>query len=223
MGEPERVEIADWLRELPAPRELPVLPPDPDPFRVARQHVRATVPTSYRWAFDEPREESFVTRVNLAGWQEQLEKFASQRWVIFAGAAGSGKTSLAVAALRAAWEIQVSGPDVSEFDVADAKRMMFVHAHRLGVARIQHRAGDGEAPDVAAAMRASVLLLDDVGSERDTANNAVPDVIFERHAEGRDTWITTGLTVPQLKARYGDGVTRRMLERALIVKLGGET
>jgi acetyl-CoA acetyltransferase len=54
------------------------------------------------------------------------------------------------------------------------------------------------------------VLLDDLGSERDHTTSAVPDVIFERHAEDRPIWVTMGLTREQLVTRYGLGVVARM-------------
>ena len=53
-------------------------------------------------------------------------------------------------------------------------------AWKLGVARAQHGLGQGEPPEVERALSTGLLVLDDLGSERNTAINAVPDVIFER-------------------------------------------
>jgi DNA replication protein DnaC len=93
----------------------------------------------------------------------------------------------------------------------------FVHATRLGVARIQHPAGHGEADEVREAVTAPLVLLDDLGAERDTANNAVGDVITERHAEGRSTWVTTGLSQGEIVKRYGGGIARRLFEGAAVI------
>lgn len=218
MGEP--AEIADWLAGLTPPVSATDSPSEPDAVQEARRRVRSTVPPSYRWAFQKSLgDPATAARVAILEWVGKVEGWCASPWVILAGLAGSGKTSLGVAMLRAAFERAVANV-ADSYDVERAGRMRFVHAFRLGVARIQHRAGDGEAEEVRDAMRAPLILLDDVGSERDTANNALPDVIFERHAEGRATWMTTGLTVSQLKARYGDGIARRMLERATVIKVG---
>jgi serine/threonine protein kinase len=45
-------------------------------------------------------------------------------------------------------------------------------------------------------------------------------LIFERHAQDKPLWVTTGLTRPQLAERYGAGIVRRIFERARIVALG---
>jgi hypothetical protein len=130
--------------------------------------------------------------------------------VCFVGTSRTGKTSLAVAMLRA-W--------VAKYE----RRAMFAAAHRLGVARIQHPAGHGEAPLVEAAIDAPLVLLDDLGSERDFPTNPIADVIFERHARDLPTWVTTGLPRDALVARYGAGVMARLFERARVIQVGPNT
>jgi ATP-dependent exoDNAse (exonuclease V) beta subunit len=88
-------------------------------------------------------------------------------------------------------------------------------------ARIQHPAGHGEPDVVDDAMKFPLALIDDLGSERDTAANAVPDVIFARHAEDLPLWVTTGLTRAQLRGRYGAGIVGRLFERATVIPVGG--
>jgi hypothetical protein len=130
--------------------------------------------------------------------------------VCLMGSTRAGKTSLAVAMLRA-W-------------VAKYERIaLFVPAHRLGVARIQHAAGHGEAALVETAMQAPLVLLDDLGSERDFPTSPIADVIFERHAQGLPTWMTTGLTREPLVTRYGAGVVARLFERARVIHVGASS
>jgi DNA replication protein DnaC len=128
--------------------------------------------------------------------------------VLLYGAASAGKTSLAVACVRR-W--------VAEY----ARPAGFFHAYALGVARIQHPAGHGEPEIVHRAMHAPMVLVDDLGSEREMSGSAVPDVMFTRHAEDRPLWVTTGLTRDQLVVRYGTGIVRRLFERAKVINLGG--
>jgi hypothetical protein len=71
-------------------------------------------------------------------------------------------------------------------------------------------------------MRAPLVLLDDIGSERDFPTNPIPDVIFERHAQDLPTWATTGLTRDPLVARYGAGVVARLFERARVIHVGAK-
>jgi len=75
---------------------------------------------------------------------------------------------------------------------------------------------------VETAMRAPLVLLDDIGSERDFPTNPIPDVIFERHAQDLPTWATTGLTRDPLVVRYGAGVVARLFERARVIHVGAK-
>jgi hypothetical protein len=165
--------------------------------------LERTLPPAYRWAsFSAPELPARVPPPSIgvaqSSWREPR--------LCVMGICRAGKTSLAVAMLRqwATWSERAAA---------------FLHAHRLGVARIQHPAGHGEPEIVELAMRAPLVLLDDLGSERDHALSAVPDVIFERHAENRPTWVTTGLTRDQLVKRYGPGVVARIFERAKVIRL----
>lgn len=175
----------------------------------AAQRQRAitqTIPRSYLWATFDATE--LATRVRSDGATPKARASLGAKWIVLRGSAGTGKTSLAVAMLQA-W--------TRANTVGDAA---FIAAPKLAMARIQHHAGDGEPALVERAMRARLLVLDDLGSERDQRTSAVPDVVFERHAEGRATWITTGLTDEQLEARYGEGIARRVLERAVVIDVG---
>jgi len=100
------------------------------------------------------------------------------------------------------------------------RRGVYIPAWRLGTARIQHPAGHGEAEIVELAMTSRVALIDDLGSEAQTATSAVADVIYERHDEDLTTWITTGLSYEDLGARYGAGFLRRIVDGAACVTLG---
>ncbi len=123
--------------------------------------------------------------------------------MVFSGPSGAGKTSLACACLR-----------------ERIPHGLFVSAIKLGTARIQHSAGDGEAALVQRAMTVPLLLLDEVGGEQKTATNAVKDVIFARYDADLPTWITTGFRLSQLAEMYGDGTSRRLTENVYVVHLG---
>jgi len=185
------------------------VPYEPDPERPppGAVYLERTIPPAYRWArFDA---DELAERVPQASVALALASCAEPR-VCLMGISRAGKTSLGVAMIRA-W-------------VARARRpAAFVHAYRLGTARIQHPAGHGEPEAVDVAMRMPLILLDDLGSERDHAFSAVPDVIFERDAQSLPTWVTTGLTREQLVKRYGLGVVARVFERAKVIHVGGRT
>ena len=205
-GEPPE----DWFRRTFGAMPPPV--PDDEPSAsststrsAAMSALDRTIPASYLWA-----------RLGAAELRQRVPRpaiaWAENAWkhdrVCLMGASRAGKTSLAVAMLRRrASERHVAG--------------VFLHAYRLGVARILHPAGHGEPELVAVAMRAPVVLIDDLGGERDHATSAIPDILVERHAEGRATWVTTGMTREQLVARYGQGIVARVFERATVIRVGG--
>ena len=210
--------IAPWLEELARP-----------PFRdeskshepdiVARRRrdalrvFESSLPAVYRWArLGHPL---LAERVKLATIPS--EPPSAQR-VVFMGPAGAGKTSLAVALLRAMLERELAHATLSSDDDAEriARRYRFAHTHRIGVAYLGGLEG---AAELRAAIRAPLLLLDDVGAESTVPSDAVPEVIAERHAEERATWITTGLSPKEIAERYGGGVARRVMENAAVLRM----
>lgn len=139
-------------------------------------------------------------------------------WLCFVGQTGTGKTSLAIAMLDA-WVRR--NPE-------ERTGAIFLEAAWLARARARHRLGEGEAPTVAAAMRAPLLVLDDLGSEREDRDGCITDVIYERHNAELPTWITCGLATTfddlaeVLARRYDSGFMRRVLESGKRVQLGGD-
>lgn len=204
--------LPDWLAELPAPRlvapdELVDVAGEDDATRDRRRALVRSIPPNYRWArLDDDRE--LRARVKPPAILDRADAVCRAERVVFSGAAGTGKTSTAVAMLRAAW------------GRSRTSTALFVPVYRLASARIQHRAGDGEAPLVEAAMTRDIVVLDDLGGEQRTATSAVPDVVMHRYDEGLTTWITTGLTWTEIEERYGSGVARRVADRALVLKFG---
>ena len=180
--------------------------------REALRVWEASLPPLYRWARLD--HELFASRVKL----ERIPNAPPRaRSVVFFGNAGVGKTSLAVALLRLRVERAIAKHPFDSDDEARStgRRFQFMHAHRLGIAGLP---GQGDPDDIRLAVRANVLVLDDLGSERVTKSSPIPEVIAERHAEERVMWITTGLSTKQIVDRYGGGVARRILEGATIVR-----
>jgi DNA replication protein DnaC len=182
--------------------------------REARRAWEAALPITYQWArLDHPL---LASRVKV----ERLPtKPPTDRRVVFFGDPGVGKTLLAVALLRALAEstIETTSFDRDEDTRAIVRRFHFASAHRLGTAGV---AIHGDYDAIRTAMRARVLLLDDLGAGSAIPSNPIPDIIAERHAEDRTTWITTGLSAKEIVDRYGGGVARRVLERASLVEMG---
>jgi DNA replication protein DnaC len=90
------------------------------------------------------------------------------------------------------------------------KLVTWFYARDLAQATKQHPLGAGECPAVQRAKFTGLLVIDDLGLERDQAE--LVDVYHSRYEAGRVTWTTTGLTMAQLRERYGEAFVRRMLE-----------
>ncbi len=188
---------------------LHFLAPDPVPDVVQRRRrsdalaaLNRTVPQAFQWArFSAPE---LSRRSGPAAAAVQRDALWCTPRLVFVGAAGSGKTSLAVACLRR-WVYE------------NARAAAFFHACELGMARIQHPAGRGEPEIVEQATKWPLVLIDDLGSERGIAGCAVPDVIHLRHAAERPLWITTGLSRAAVVERYGAGIARRVFEGATVI------
>lgn len=131
------------------------------------------------------------------------------RVAVLFGVSGAGKTTLAVALGHAMAERR----DVNA---------MFVAAPDLDAAPKEAKLGQGEPELVYQASRVPVLVLDELGAEpRETG--AVGRVLHARH--DRDRWVQTVIALalpPDEAARfYADGVVRRLLEGALLIRCDG--
>lgn len=165
----------------------------------------ASVPHRYReendWAqFGNPR---MTLRVRASEEQMTAASKAARALaprVVLTGPAGAGKTSLGVAMLREAG----------------------THLRKSFALFLPARALSGGIFALADEwLHAHVVLLDDVGAERQQTNNLVSDLICERHDRNLCTWVTTGLSQAEINSRYGDGVGRRVFERAIRFDLKG--
>jgi hypothetical protein len=170
-----------------------------------------TIPPAFRWAALDAGELRHRVRRERA-IAEGRTALASGGSLLVVGPSGSGKTSLACALLRA-------------WDAVHPRRLgVFMPAWKLGIARAHHGLGQGEAPDVERAMTTRLLVIDDLGSERNIATNAVPDVILARALAGLPTWVTTWMTAAEVAQRYGDGIARRLYEAGQVTAIVcGET
>lgn len=181
--------------------------------------IEAQIPASFAWArlgAPELGKRVGATKGQLRGAYDAAVVGRSS--LVITGEAGAGKTSLAVALFRAVLERGLRG-DASPANLRRAQRAAFVSAYALGRERARFPLGEGEAPLVRRALSASLLVIDDLGSEPESSLSAVPDVVYERHAAGRPTWVTTWLTIEACGARYGGGIARRIFEGAHVLGL----
>lgn len=164
-----------------------------------------SIPPRFQWATF--RHDDLRSRVNPPYVVDVAEKLTETALcVVLVGPSGSGKTSLACALLRRIGHLRsVPGQFVSSFRIAKARR--------------EHRLGDGDAPEIGEAMKAPLLLLDEVGAEYEK-NTAMQELIHERHNLALPTLYTTGFSFTEIVDRYGDGIARRMFEDSTVLSLG---
>ncbi len=132
--------------------------------------------------------------------------------VAFLGPPGAGKSSLAAAMFRLVAK--------SETDHRRIHGYRWVSSHQLAKARAGHSLGDGESPLVESALKATLLVLDELGGEDPRYASAVAEVLYERHEQARTTWVTTGVGSKEIASRYGGGIARRVFEGAAVFRLG---
>jgi DNA replication protein DnaC len=204
--------------------------------REAQQHLLpaaealATIPERYRGArLDAPE---LRERVPLAVGIEQARAFADMRQanvMLFLGATGRGKTTLATAVFWSHLE-RAMAPGATDADRSWARRALWVSARKLAMARRESSLGS-EPALVERARNASLLLLDDLGQEAPADQGDVVAVLSDRQAEGRPTLVTFGFRLNDaandvrdpmcMRTRYGAHLERRLTEHNVVIDLGG--
>jgi DNA replication protein DnaC len=182
----------------------------------ALRTARESIPPAFRNL--DAQEVRRRTTVDQESLELALTSTARSR-VVLVGASGFGKTTLACLMLRQVIEVGVDG---ARAGFERARRALFVDAPGLCRAVRDHPLGAGDAPMLERALRASVLVLDDVGQELELRMpcNPVVEVIRERHAQERATWVTTFLSPAGMEKGYGSGTARRVLDGAAVISVG---
>lgn len=97
----------------------------------------------------------------------------------------------------------------------------FMRARDLASANRRHGLGEGFAPEVQRARNASVLAVDDVGSEGADVT-ALQDVLDWRYELGLPTIVTAGFTREQMTEHLGAAYVRRIVDQHVLRKDGSE-
>lgn len=131
------------------------------------------------------------------------------RWgdgnLVFLGDTGCGKT-LGAAALAK----RLLTEPTTEREWSRARRLVFVDAAQLAVAREQHGLGQGEAPLVQRCVNAPLLVLDELGY-LDKETGVIEQVVDARNKARRPMIVTSGMMPGELQERYGSATTRKMM------------
>ncbi len=162
----------------------------------------------------------------VRGWsRNQDPKNPERAWgnLLLCGRTGVGKSTVAIALAKRILRTAEARPLPVE-DMAFAVGVRFVAARDLVADARSHPLGArNESPLFRLAMKASLLVLDEVGFEPvDAMNQHVQRLIDARYNafdEGKRTVTTTGLTREQVADRYGAAALRKMgAERGVVVE-----
>lgn len=157
---------------------------------------RLAIPKSYRVT----SADELVTRGLSAKVVAMADAAWSKDWLVVHGArSGAGKSSLAgyMACRRIASNLR---------DVA------WLPAYKLSGST--WKADDGWTT-------VDLLIIDDLGAERDFKSSLVPEIVEERRAHDMATWFTTAFDGQQLADKYGEHVARRVYGRSTAILIKG--
>jgi DNA replication protein DnaC len=124
------------------------------------------------------------------------------------GPSGDGKSSAAACLVRRALAAYTDSKGTT-FKAAIG--FQWVTAADLAMADRRHPLGDGRPPVIEKAMRASALVLDDVGLE--VSAEPILDVLRVRYDMCLPTICTSGLTQDELERHLGSAGVRRMVDQ----------
>lgn len=167
-----------------------------------------TIPERYRWA--ERKHPLLQERVQLPQVARELGRMlaAEQSVLTLTGPAGAGKSCLAAALMRAGGEA--------------LRNAQWTDAYELAEAPFVSQLGE-RAPMVQRAVRAELLVIDELRDPGAAKRATLTDVILRRHERTTArTIVTTGMTSAQISEAFGEGVMRRLAAKdcAHVVILG---
>lgn len=180
-----------------------------------RARIEATlaqVPAEHADArFDLPE---LAARVKRPGAIDEARRAIGRPLVLLTDGAGAGKSTLAACLFHDVVDRALAGDRTA---IDRAWTAFWTSAPSLARARREHKLGAGEAPEVRRALEASLLVVDDLGLDREDRDGALAEVIYERRSTSAPTIVTTGCSYTELLHRYGDGVARRLTSAPSVV------
>ena len=162
--------------------------------------------TAHRWTWDGARSGVLALAASQGGS------------FLLRGRPGAGKTALACAILGR--YLTLAGSQSATWaDVEDAASVRYVTDSELNRAAAAHPLGQGDAPLYREAVRAKLLVLDELGADLTSARRIGRDVLFARYDASRPTIVTTGHDRAQVQAHWGGGAERRIWTQSLEVNM----
>jgi hypothetical protein len=137
---------------------------------------------------------------------------------VFAGPKGVGKTTTAAYVLWQGRPVRLTGPWTAH------EHPLFIHAEALLAA--SRLTGNADAQQRAAFRRCRILVIDDLGLEKDprhTMQTYLDGLVNARYSG--DGWlvITTNLPPPDFRRRYGERIYDRLRQRACWYEIAHES
>lgn len=140
------------------------------------------------------------------------------------GTTGVGKTTAAVAICRRILDIATT-KDIPSDKFTMARGIRWAKARHIATSSRKWRLGDGDAPELAEALKAPLLVLDELGKEarpRDAEEDAIASMLDDRYErKGFVTIVTSNLTLGELGDRYGHATRRRFTTHGALVEVFG--
>jgi DNA replication protein DnaC len=165
---------------------------------------------------------AFAEVVKEKRLRQVLGRWKGGSSLLLVGSSGTGKSSFAIRAIRGLEEelVRACLADPRNKDAAkalsDLAYTRWTTASDIGRALSQHRLGTGDEPElVSRAVAASILVIDELGPEPARFAGEIFDIIDRRYTKNLPTVVTSGLTVPDFLARYGDAMFRRLTEKGI--------
>ena len=162
--------------------------------------------------------EAFGQRSQMRAARRICEDYANQfpdsrfRSLLLTGAGGLGKTFLLNCIYARVMDRGLSAVRITAFRMFEAMRQ-------------QHVGNDESFDGFTSLIAAPLLLIDDLGTEPMMRNITVEylfTLLNERIAAKRHTVIATNLTLDQLKDRYGERVSSRLMDHCGVLQLTGK-
>lgn len=188
-------------------------PCDPPPRQPLCYADRIVPPFARKLRLDDEALRARVERKEAIG-ETRKALLAQKPKIVFVGVSGSGKTSLAAAALHEYIGGLRYRPVVS-----------WLKARDVAYARTRQPLGQGDPAILEVAIGSDLVIIDDLGQDpppRSFQTNLLPDIVLERYDRKGPLWVATWLSLAEMVSRYGEGFARRVLEGAKVIQCGYE-
>lgn len=174
------------------------------------------------WAHAQVGTPEFARTCRAASFRRFAETFSPKQHgsALLLGKSATGKTTSVVAMdRRLIAEGLTSGMDLEAQYTKPtpalkfASKIVFATAADIVRSRRIHGLGEGDPPLIQKGRAASLLIIDEAGSEPVDRDGELFALVNDRYNYDAPTIVTSGLTSAEFAQRYGDAMLRRLIER----------